>query len=135
MTSAENSGRGALIGVALFLWPPVKDWFIQFREGKETWQTHVLSAGVATFSVATTTAPLWMIKTRMQLQNSGASGQGFPVYVANNICKRRVLRVTKIPLGPVGHSPLPYPPTATGTACIACPRWCARRASSRSTAA
>lgn len=86
LASAETCGDRAIAVPAVVRRPPVKDWFIHLREGRETWHTHVLSAGVATFSVATTTAPLWMIKTRMQLQNSGASGQGFPVYVASGAC-------------------------------------------------
>ena len=58
-----------------------KDTLVRWRQ-KENWQIHMTAAGAATVAVATTTAPLWMIKTRMQLQTSGSSAGGFsfPVY-------------------------------------------------------
>ena len=47
-----------------------KDTLIRWQ-GHENWRIHMGAAAVATVTVASTTAPIWMIKTRMQLQ-SGA---------------------------------------------------------------
>lgn len=43
---------------------------------RETPLVHMLSAGIAGFSVATATNPIWLVKTRIQLQQSQGGGKG-----------------------------------------------------------
>ncbi|KAJ3153037.1 hypothetical protein HDU86_005335 [Geranomyces michiganensis] len=46
-----------------------KHWYTQLNGGKETSLVHMFSAATAGIAVATCTNPIWLIKTRMQLQS------------------------------------------------------------------
>lgn len=78
-------------GIHFGTYSHMKAFLIEQNQGVETSLVHLLSAAVAGVTVATVTCPIWVVKTRMQLQESGKDGR--PKRYANSIdCLRKIVR-------------------------------------------
>ncbi|KAI9321825.1 mitochondrial carrier domain-containing protein [Dichotomocladium elegans] len=66
-----------------------KKIYAEMNNGKETPAVHLISAATAGIVTATATNPIWVVKTRLQLQGSGSSSRQ---YTSSLDCTLQILR-------------------------------------------
>jgi hypothetical protein len=62
--------------IQFFVYGNGKRLFTELNGGKETTMIHLTSAVTAGIATATATNPIWLVKTRMQLQSNGQNAMG-----------------------------------------------------------
>ena len=69
-----------------------------FNNGKESAWVHLVSAATAGFAVGTSTNPLWVVKTRLQLDRNRLGTDGKPLKQHKNSfdCAAHILRTEGI---------------------------------------
>nr|CAG8446716.1 14563_t:CDS:2 [Entrophospora candida] len=65
---------------------------IELNDGKETSLIHLTAAITAGITTSTVTNPIWLVKTRMQLQSSNKSPQTLTKYKNSLDCIRKVIK-------------------------------------------
>lgn len=72
-----------------------KSFFTQINDGKESPMVHLASAACAGIATSTATNPIWLVKTRLQLDK--ASKNGIRQYQNSWDCIKKVIRQEGIP--------------------------------------